>query len=132
MTRQHTLVAATAVCVAGVALAGRVASAADTVSVVVPFKFCVMGKQMPPGRYELRTEGEGETAILVRNVDNGRAALAPVIERVAENGGGSSEVLFDRVAGKRYLSEVQVSAGEGYIVGLGKGKENPELAAGRD
>lgn len=129
MNRQ--VVAVAVACVAVLVLAGTAASAEDVVSVDVPFAFFVAGKEMPAGRYEIRTRGDEKTALLVENTTSGRGAVAPVLERLADTGFAESKVVFDNVEGKRYLSEVHVPAEDGFLVGIAKGKETHEVLTGR-
>ena len=112
--------------------AGSLAWAADVVSVDVPFSFLVAkdNKDMPAGRYEIRLEGDDESRLLIRSTTGGRGAVALVLERLADTGAKGSTVVFDKVEGKRYLSEVHIPGTDGFLVGIAPGKETHEVLTG--
>jgi hypothetical protein len=111
-------------------LGGSLAWAAGGVSVDVPFSFIVKDKEMPAGRYEIRAQGEASLAI--RSSEGGGQVLVPVIERLADTGAKESKVVFDKVEGKHYLSEVHIPGMDGFLVGIAKGKETHEVLPGKE
>lgn len=127
------VLAVAAVCVGALALASGLAWAAETVSVDVPFAFFVAkdNNEMPAGRYELRLEGDDESRLLIRSTTGSGAAVALVLERLADTGSKEPTVVFDKVEGKRYLSEVHIPGTDSFLVGIAKGKETHEVLTGK-
>lgn len=114
------------VAVAGVvalALAGSLAWAQGVVLVDVPFAFVVSGKEMPAGKYRIEVEGLDGGRLVVRSVATGVSAIAPVLERLADVGGKEAKVVFDKVDGTSYLSEIHVPGEDGFLVGIATRRE---------
>jgi hypothetical protein len=124
------VLAVVTMCGVALALTGGLASAAEIVSVDVPFSFFVHDEEMPAGHYEIRTQGDEETALLIESTTAGKMAAVQVITRLADNGSKESTVVFDKVEGKRYLSEVHIPATDGFLVGIAKGRETHEVLTG--
>jgi len=124
------ILASVVVGVVALGLAGSLAWAAAAVSVDIPFSFIVKDKEMPAGRYEIREQGETNLAI---RSDKGGQVLVPVIERLADTGAKEPKVIFDKMSdGKSYLSEVHIPGGDGYLVGIAKGKETHVTVSGKE
>ena len=124
------ILAAVVVAVFALGLAGSLAWAAGAISVDIPFSFIVKDKEMPAGRYEIRTEGESNLAI---RGDKGAQVFVPVIERLADTGGKEPKVVFDKMEdGKTYLSEVHVPGQDGFLVGIAGGKEKHVTVKGKE
>ena len=124
------ILAAVVVAVFALGLAGSLVWAAGAVSVDIPFSFIVKDKEMPAGRYEIRTEGEANLAI---RGDKGAQVFVPVIERLADTGGKEPKVIFDKMEdGKTYLSEVHVPGQDGFLVGIAGGKEKHVTVKGKE
>ena len=127
------VLAAVVVAVFALGLAGSLAWAAVTVSVNVPFSFIVKDKEMPAGRYEIRSEGTNETRLAVRSSEGGGTVLVQVIERLADTGAKEPKVVFDKMEdGKTYLSEVHVPGQDGFLVGIAKGRETHVTVPGKE
>jgi len=127
------ILAAIVVSVFALGLAGSLAWAAGAASVNVPFSFVVKDKEMPAGRYEIRTFGEDETRLAIRSNEGGGQVLVPVIERLADTGGKEPKVVFDKMEdGKSYLSEVHMPGMDGFLVGIAKGKETHVTLSGKE
>jgi hypothetical protein len=95
----------------------------------IPFSFIVKDKEMPAGRYEIRTEGEGN--LLVKSA--GGTVVVPVLERLADTGGKEPKVVFDKMEdGKTFLSEVHIPGADGYLVGIAGGKEKHVTVKGKE
>ena len=79
----------------------------------IPFSFIVKDKEMPAGRYEIRTrQGRDQTGH--PGHQGGGTVLVPVIERLADTGGKEPKVVFDKMwDGKSYLSEVHMPGQDG-------------------
>jgi hypothetical protein len=121
------VLAAAVACVVAVALAGSLAWAAKAVSVDVPFSFVVAGKEMAAGKYEI-SEQAGK--LLVKG--SAASIVAPILERLADTGGTQPKIVFDKVEGKSYLSEVHIPGTDGYLVGIAKEKEIHEVLTGKE
>ena len=118
------ILAAVVVTVFALGLAGSLAWAADAISVNIPFSFIVKDKEMPAGRYEIRTDGSNEARLTIRSNDGGGQVLVPVIERLADTGAKEPKVVFDKMEnGKSFLSEVHFPGKDGFLVGIAKGRE---------
>ncbi len=117
-------------CAAVLGLAGTVASAEELVSVNVPFSFFVTGEEMPAGRYDIRAQSNDLATLIVQNEATGRSVFAPVLERLADTGSEQASVVFDKVGGKRFLSEIHIPAKDGFLVGIAKGHETHEVLRG--
>jgi hypothetical protein len=118
------ILAAVVVTVFALGLAGSLAWAADLISVNIPFSFIVKDKEMPAGRYEIRTDGPNEARLTIRSKEGGGQALVLVIERLADTGAKEPKVVFDKMEnGKSYLSEVHFPGQDGFLVGIAKGRE---------
>jgi hypothetical protein len=118
------VLAAVVVTVFALGLAGSFAWASGTVSVNIPFSFIVKDKELPAGRYEIRTQGDAETTLAIRSNLGGGSVLVPVLERLADTGAKESKVVFDKMDdGKSYLSEVHIPGQDGFLVGIAKGRE---------
>jgi hypothetical protein len=127
------ILAAVVVGVFALGLAGSLAWAAGPVSVDVPFSFIVNNKEMPAGRYEIRTEGNDESRLAIRSSQGGGTVMALVIERLADTGAKQPKVIFDKMQdGKSYLSEVHIPGIDGYLVGIAKGKETHVTVSGKE
>jgi hypothetical protein len=124
------ILASVVVGVVALGLAGSIAWAAAAVSVDIPFSFIVKDKEMPAGRYEIREQGEASLAL---RSDKSGQVLVPVIERLADTGGKEPKVIFDKMSdGKSYLSEVHIPGGDGFLVGIAKGKETHVTVSGKE
>lgn len=130
--KKQTLVVA-GVCVVALALASSLAWAASSVFVDAPFSFMAKDTAMPAGRYEIRPDSD-MTNLVIRSTggSSGRTVTVPVIERLADTGAKESKVVFDKVEGKRYLSEVHIPGMDGFLVGIAKGKETHEVLPGKE
>jgi hypothetical protein len=96
----------------------------------IPFSFIVKDKEMPAGRYEIRTEGD--TNLVIRG-DKGGQVLVPILERLADTGSKEPKVIFDKIEdGKTYLSEVHVPGQDGFLVGIAGGKEKHVTVKGKE
>jgi hypothetical protein len=124
------VLAAVVVAVFALGLAGSIAWAASAISVNIPFSFIVKDKEMPAGQYEIREQGETNLAI---RGDKGGQILVPVIERLADTGAKEPKVVFDKMPdGKSYLSEVHIPGGDGFLVGVAKGRETHVTVTGKE
>jgi hypothetical protein len=127
------VLAAVVVGVFALGLAGSLAWAAGAVSAKIIFSFIVNDKEMPAGRYEIRTFGEDETKLAVRSTEGGGQILVPVIERLADTGAKEPKLVFDKMQdGKSYLSEVHIPGQDGYLVGIAKGRETHVTVTGKE
>jgi hypothetical protein len=121
------VLAVVAVCVVALALGGTLAWAAAAVSVDIPFSFFVKDKEMPAGNYAI-SEESGK--LLVKG--SGGSIVTPILERLADTGTKEPKIVFDKVEGKSYLSEVHIPGADGYLVGIAKGKETHVTVTGKE
>ena len=105
-----------------IGLASSVVWAATSSFVKIPFSFFVNGKEMPAGRYEIRTEGEGADRLVLRDTAGGGASLLPVMTRLASTDAAKGQVVFDTADGKNYLSEVHFPGIDGFALTGAPGK----------
>ncbi len=112
-------------------VAASLASTAKKVSVNVPFGFMVKDKALPAGQYEIQPVGNDMTQLTVRTVGGGGTVVIPVVERLADTGAKEPKVVFDKVGGKYYLSEVHYPGMDGFLVGITKGEEAHEVLTGK-
>ncbi|HVN30937.1 MAG TPA: hypothetical protein VMT45_03030 [Thermoanaerobaculaceae bacterium] len=124
------VLAVAAACVVALALGGSLAWAAATASLNIPFSFFVKDKEMPAGRYVIETVGNDLTKLTVKGA--GGSVIATVLERLADTGAKEPKVVFDKVEGKYYLSEVHYPGMDGFLVGIAKGKETHEVITGKE
>ncbi len=122
--------AVVAVSVAVLALAAGTARAAGIMAVDLPFSFVVNDKEVPAGHYEILPIGNHESTLVLRNTVGGGTFVMAVIERLAETGSKAPYVVFDRVENKNYLSEVHIPGGDGFLVGIAKGRETHVVVKG--
>jgi hypothetical protein len=127
------IVAVAVVAVFALGLAGSLAWAAGAVSVNIPFSFIVKDKELPAGRYEIRTEGNDESKLTIRSSQGAGTVFAMVIERLADTGATHSKIVFDKMPdGKVFLSEIHFPGKDGFLVGVAKGKETHVTLTGKD
>ena len=118
------ILAAVVVGVLALGLAGSLAWAGGALSVNVPFGFSVKDKEMPAGRYEIQTQGNDETKLVIRSSPGVGVLVVPVIERLADTGSKEPKVIFDKMqSGKTFLSEVHMPGQDGFLVGIAEGTE---------
>ena len=131
MTRRILLtVAASAL----VLIAGSRSAQAQSLSVAdfkIPFDFVVHGKTYTAGQYSLSANMEGSVLTLQPLGAKGAGALLPVETRLGERKQVSEpELIFDKVGGKLYLSELFVPGEDGYLVMSTKGTHTHESVKG--
>jgi hypothetical protein len=128
------VLAAVVVAVFALGLAVSLAWASGAISVNIPFSFIVKDKEMPAGRYEIRTEGNDERTLAIRSKEGGGQVLVQVIERLADTGAKVGKIVFDKTEdGKTYLSEVHIPGNDGFLVGIaGGGKETHVTVTGKE
>jgi hypothetical protein len=127
------VLAAVVVAVFALGLTGSLAWAASGVSVNVPFSFIVKDKELAKGRYEIRTEGNDESKLVIRSSEGGGTVFVLVLERLADTGAKEPKVVFDKMDdGKSYLSEVHIPGQDGFLVGIAKGRETHVTVSGKE
>jgi hypothetical protein len=115
--------------VVALALAGSLAWASNAVKVDVPFSFIVNEKTLPAGQYQIEPAGSNMSQLAIRG--SGGTTIAKVVERLADTGGKEPKVVFDKVEGKFFLSEVHYPGSDGYLVGSGTATETHEVITGK-
>ena len=97
----------------------------------IPFDFIAHGKTFTAGQYSLNANMEGEILTLQPLGTKGPAAMLPVETRLAERKVlPEPELVFDKVNGKLYLSELYVPGEDGYLVMATKGPHTHETVKG--
>jgi hypothetical protein len=129
MTRRMLLtIAATAL----VALAvGQAASAQSRYNFKMPNAFVANGKTLPAGDYFLSVNAADDVVTVTPTDTKGESVMLPVQTRVADRQGAAGpEVVFDKLDGQLYLSELLVRGRDGYLLLATKGKHTHESLKG--
>jgi hypothetical protein len=86
--------------------------------VLVPYAFSAGGQALPAGHYQVTAIKDFPSQLQIKNVALGATASVEVITRLAA--GSSSDrgirLVFDRVAGQYFLSEVWVAGQDGFVL----------------
>jgi hypothetical protein len=97
----------------------------------IPFDFVAHGKAFTAGQYSLGANMEGSVLTLEPLGVKGASAFLPVETRLGERKQVSEpELIFDKVNGKLYLSELFVPGEDGYLVLATKGSHTHESVKG--
>jgi len=131
MTRRifFTIAAAALVLVAGSRPAG--AQSLSLSDFKIPFDFVANGKAFTAGQYTLSANLAGEVLTLQPLGLKGTSAFLPVEARLGERRQLSEpELIFDKLNGKLYLSELFVPGEDGYLVLSTKAKHTHESVKG--
>ncbi len=103
-------VALTMTCLLGLGISAR-AQDANGVVVKVPFEFVAGGKTLPAGTYSVGRLSPGiHPSLIIDSKDNGAFALVLPIVPDGDSS-GRTELSFERVGGKYFLSKVATPAG---------------------
>jgi hypothetical protein len=82
----------------------------------VPFDFVANGRAFKAGQYLLVPNAEDSTFTLEARDPKGAAVVLPVETRLAANTSITEpEVVFDKVEGKLYVSELSIPGNDGYL-----------------
>lgn len=84
--------------------------------VEVPFEFTASQEALPAGSYVIRERGQ---MLVIKNGKGGEGTVLNVVTRLARrpsSDGNGSNLVFDTVGGQRFLSEVWLSDGDGFLV----------------
>jgi hypothetical protein len=103
-------VALTMTCLLGLGLSAH-AQDANGVVVKVPFEFVAGGKTLPAGTYRVGRLSPGiHPSLIIDSKDSGAFALVlPIVP--GEDSAGRTDLSFERVGGKYFLSKVATPAG---------------------
>lgn len=95
-----------------------VAGEPERLMVNVPHAFTVGEQLLPAGRYSVSTEPGDPARLHLHNSAGEACAWLPVITRLAQDSheGTRARLVFDRVGGQCFLSEVWVDGEDGYLV----------------
>jgi hypothetical protein len=118
------------VCGLALAMAGSLAAATEGMDVHIPVSFVVNQKEMPAGDYVIEPTGEHMDRLIVKGSRAIGLVVTPVLERLADMGSVKPWIVFDRLKGKYYLSEVHYPGMDGFLVGIVGGKETHEVLKG--
>ncbi len=120
-------------------VAGSIAASAQA-TFKIPFEFKAVGKKIPAGEYWLGLSGEGQ--LLLRQISAGKELLIPFTEKLPPPDQPAAEprLIFDEVGDfapsyTEYftvyvLSEVWLSAEEGFLVHTTKGAHKERTVTG--
>jgi len=82
--------------------------------------FVVGGTPLPPGSYHLSTQDGADPQVVLRSLDVGAGASAPVLTRLARQQDSTdperATLVFDKLHDRLYLAEVWVPGRDGYLV----------------
>jgi len=96
------------------------AAAGDTerMTVKIPHEFTVGDLLLPAGRYSVSTKPGDPARLHIHNRTGESCAWLPVITRLAQHAHDSAapRMVFDRVGGRHFLSEVWLSGEDGFLV----------------
>ncbi|MBZ5516223.1 MAG: hypothetical protein LAN62_15505 [Acidobacteriia bacterium] len=97
----------------------------------IPFKFMANNKEMPAGKYEVAKQPGQAGILLVRSLESKAAVQLTIIERIARREGSAanrSEIVFDTVGDKKYLSEFWPGGtDDGYLLGITKNEQKHQV-----
>jgi hypothetical protein len=128
MTRRIFFTAAAALVLIALTSPARAQSPSDF---KIPFDFVAHGKAYTAGQYSLTPNMEGDLLTLQPLATKGASAIVPVETRLGERTQLTEpELIFDKVNGKLYLSELFVPGDDGYLMLVTKGKHTHEAVKG--
>ena len=87
---------------------------AQSLVVDVPFAFKAGDKEFAAGSYKIQPMKQSQNTISFRNTKTGETTLVPFITRLSPRGPGAGNVVFDKVGGQSYLSEVYLPGLDGF------------------
>ena len=92
----------------GAAMAARGQVASDAmITANIPYAFVVNHKQLPAGTYTIKVASQDDVNLLeIRSADGRRAVLFGTDDIQAKRTPGKTELVFDRVGDKYFLSQV--------------------------
>jgi hypothetical protein len=99
--------------------AGGVGRAASRTLLVadIPYEFTAAGNTFAAGRYEIaEADAPVPTALVIRRVDTGKTALVEFMTRLARRDNDRNTLVFDNDGTRRALSEIHLSASDGYFL----------------
>lgn len=85
-------------------------------TVEVPFAFNAAEESLPAGSYVVQLRGQ---VLAIKSDDGGKNTVLNVVTRLARKSSSDSNgsnLVFDKVGGERFLSEVWLSDGDGFLV----------------
>jgi hypothetical protein len=128
--RHRAFITAAAVAITLLAF-GRTAQAQEAYAFKIPFAFFASGKVFPAGDYRFVVNNSQEYVRLeAGNVRDG-AVMLPVETRIADQTGpGDPELVFDKLKGALYVSELLVPGDDGYLIWVAKTEHSHQLLAG--
>ena len=109
MKTSHSTVVFMMTCLLGLAISAH-AQDASAVVVKVPFEFVAGGKTLPAGTYSVGRLSSLHPALIIESKDSGAFALVLPIVPDGDSA-GRTELNFERVGDKYFLSKVQTPAG---------------------
>ena len=121
------IAAVTLVIVAG----SRPALAQDRYDFKTSFDFVARGQSYTAGQYTLVANATRDVLSLEPKSSKESMVMLPVETRISERKSlTEAEVVFDKLDGKLYLSELQVPGQDGYLVLVTKAKHTHETVKG--
>lgn len=109
----------------------RPASAQVRYDFKVPFSFVANGKAFTAGEYVFFADAAGDVLTLESRAAKGGGVMLSVETRTAEHKTPADpEVVFDKLNGQLYLSELLVPGNDGYLVLVTKAKHTHERLTG--
>jgi hypothetical protein len=106
-------------------VASAYAQVDTTIQASIPFNFTVRGRTLPAGMYYIKQLNDTDPNLLeIRSADYRRVAIFTTIDDQAARAPKSSELVFDRIGDKYFLSQV-------WVKGNNIGEELPKTRADR-
>ncbi len=96
----------------------------------VAFKFVAAGKDMAPGKYELRLDNDRSAFTLVSPSGSGEFLLTVTRLAASEPPSSDTRFVFDKVGDTYYLSEVWLPGEDGYLLYAAKEKHTHRTVKG--
>src|SRR5690349_7782447 len=113
--------------------APRAARAQDRVVATVPFAFIVGDKELPPGQYLIRQDGESPSILAIESADGRRNVYVTTIGADDDRSASSAELVFRRYDNQYFLNRVVAGPDEEREIVLTRSEEHTsELQSRRD
>lgn len=90
----------------------------DEIATKISFEFSVGDRSFPAGSYRISRRSPNAPTLTIRPEAGGEAVQVSVITRLAQRGNSAddSNLVFDKVGDKRYLTEVWMPGQDGFLL----------------
>lgn len=94
------------------------ARADENIVATVPFAFIVGSVRMPPGDYVIRETTDAPDLLSIESKDGRYTSFILAIPAASDQQAGRSELVFEKFAGRLFLSRVEAGDGDGFEIVL--------------